>query len=169
MYVSVCRSVDIRSTTHNLKKLTGCRVVEGNVHILLLDKTTPEDFENYTFPELTEITGFLLLYRVEGLRSLSTLFPNLTVIRGRDLLYNHAFIIYELTSIQEVGLYSLTDIERGAVYISKNPNLCFAQSIDWGLIAKQGAANNVINVSSTSSTPLRIFSAYFIFFYSKTK
>lgn len=141
--------------------------MEGNVHILLLDKTTPEDFENYTFPELTEITGFLLLYRVEGLRSLATLFPNLTVIRGRDLLYNHAFIIYELTSIQEVGLYSLTDIERGAVYISKNPNLCFAQSIDWGLIAKQGAANNVINVSSNPSTYFFCFRLLYFFFTAK--
>ncbi|XP_044740793.1 insulin-like receptor isoform X2 [Chrysoperla carnea] len=140
----ICRSVDIRSTTANFKKLEGCRVVEGNVHILLLDHYTPKDFLNVTFPELTEITGFLLLYRVEGLETLGKMFPNLTVIRGRELLYNHAFIIFELSSIQEIGLYSLTNIERGAVYISKNPNLCFSSTIDWGLIVKQGSANNVI-------------------------
>lgn len=49
-----------------------------------------------------EITGYLLLFRVFGLRSLRHLFPNLTVIRGERLISHYALIIYEMTDLTEV-------------------------------------------------------------------
>lgn len=49
-----------------------------------------------------EITGYLLLYRVFGLRSLRNLFPNLTVIRGERLITHYALIIYDMTNLTEV-------------------------------------------------------------------
>lgn len=39
---------------------------------------------------------------------------------------------------QEIGLYSLTDIVHGLVRIDKNPSLCYVNTIDWDLIAKEG-------------------------------
>jgi hypothetical protein len=40
--------------------------------------------------------------------------------------------------LQELGLYSLTDILRGGVRIEKNPLLCFVDTVNWDLIAKAG-------------------------------
>uniref|UniRef100_A0A182P5U1 Tyrosine-protein kinase receptor n=1 Tax=Anopheles epiroticus TaxID=199890 RepID=A0A182P5U1_9DIPT len=67
---------------------------------MLIDKYDNDSFDNYTFPLLTEITGYLLLFRVNGLQTLGQLFPNLTVIRGSELANNYALIVYELMHIK---------------------------------------------------------------------
>ena len=41
---------------------------------------------NLTFPELREVTDFLVLYSTKHIKTLSTLFPHLTVIRGNRLI-----------------------------------------------------------------------------------
>ena len=46
-----------------------------------------------SIPNLREITGFLVIYDLTGLEGLATLFPNLTVIRGRSLISNFALVI----------------------------------------------------------------------------
>ncbi|GFU87936.1 insulin-like peptide receptor [Trichonephila clavipes] len=125
-------------------KLKNCSVVEGSVQILLIDNAEAKDFENMTFPKLKEITGYLLLYRVQGLQSLSKLFPNLAVIRGDVLFHNYALVIYELRAILDVGLISLTTILRGSVRIEKNPHLCYVETIDWDIIAKAGRGGHFI-------------------------
>lgn len=134
----VCSDLDIRNSVASFRRLENCSVVEGSVQILLIDKSQKKDFENLTFPKLREITGYLLLYRVQGLQSLSKLFPNLAVIRGDVLFHNYALVIYEMRAIQDVGLVSLTTILRGSVRIEKNPHLCYVDTIDWDIIAKAG-------------------------------
>lgn len=123
-------------------------MVEGYLQILLInDKTkniNQEDFRSLSFPKLTVITDYLLLFRVSGLDSLSMLFPNLSVIRGRNLFYNYALVIYEMTSLKDIGLYNLRNITRGAMRIEKNPELCYLDSVDWSLIM-DAEFNNVIN------------------------
>lgn len=114
--------------------LRGCRVIEGFLVIALIERNATE-FENYTFPELEEITDFFAMYRVRGIHTLSKLFPNLRVIRGNTLVTDNAFIIFECFDIQEVGLQNLRFIGRGFVRIDKNPELCFADAIDWTAIA----------------------------------
>ncbi|MEQ2184214.1 hypothetical protein GOODEAATRI_005619 [Goodea atripinnis] len=114
-------------------------MVEGYLQILLIgDKNNnninQEVFRTLSFPKLTMITDYLLLFRVSGLDSLSTLFPNLSVIRGRNLFYNYALVIFEMTSLKDIGLYNLRNITRGAIRIEKNPELCYLDSIDWSLI-----------------------------------
>ncbi|XP_055689522.1 insulin-like receptor isoform X2 [Lutzomyia longipalpis] len=133
----VCQSMDIRNSPSQLERLRNCRVIEGFLQILLIDRLKGSDkaFENYTFPLLTEITNYLMLYRVNGLKTLRKLFPNLTVIRGNQLFVNYALIVYELMDIEEIGLISLTHIGRGAVRIQNNPSLCYVHTIDWTLIA----------------------------------
>lgn len=131
-------------------------MVEGYLQILLINEkrnsmnrpvdyySPSEDFRSLSFPKLTVITDFLLLFRVSGLDSLSTLFPNLRVIRGRSLFYNYALVIYEMTSLKEIGLYNLRNITRGAIRIEKNPELCYIDSVDWSLIMKADS-NSVIS------------------------
>lgn len=61
--VPVCQSIDIRNTVRQFSRLKGCRLVEGFVQILLIDNAEPSEYTNISFPELREITGYLLLYR----------------------------------------------------------------------------------------------------------
>uniref|UniRef100_A0A4W5QUV5 Tyrosine-protein kinase receptor n=1 Tax=Hucho hucho TaxID=62062 RepID=A0A4W5QUV5_9TELE len=131
-------SIDIRNDISEFKRLENCTVVEGYLQILLIgDKTNnlnQELFRSLSFPKLTVITDYLLLFRVSGLDSLSMLFPNLNVIRGRNLFYNYALVIFEMTSLKDIGLYNLRNITRGAIRIEKNPELCYLDSVDWSLI-----------------------------------
>uniref|UniRef100_A0A673JTD7 receptor protein-tyrosine kinase n=1 Tax=Sinocyclocheilus rhinocerous TaxID=307959 RepID=A0A673JTD7_9TELE len=130
--------IDIRNDISEFKKLENCTVVEGYLQILLIgDKNNnlnPEHFRTLSFPKLTMVTDYLLLFRVSGLDSLSMLFPNLNVIQGRNLFYNYALVIFEMTSLKDIGLYNLRNITRGAIRIEKNPELCYLDSVDWSLI-----------------------------------
>ncbi|XP_061879056.1 insulin-like growth factor 1 receptor isoform X2 [Entelurus aequoreus] len=128
--------IDIGNDINEFRSLENCTVVEGYLQILLItEKNNNLDvLRSLTFPKLTMITDYLLLFRVSGLYSLSTLFPNLTVIRGRNLFYNYALVIFENISLKDIGLYNLRNITRGAIRIEKNPELCYLDSIDWSLI-----------------------------------
>lgn len=120
-------------------------MIEGSLTISLIDEVKEEDFQNYSFPELVEITGYLILYRITGIRTLNKLFPNPTVIRGHETLKGHALVIFELENLEELGLFNLQQIERGNVRIEKNDQLCYADRIDWSLIA--GTGDHHISVS----------------------
>ncbi|XP_066448944.1 insulin-like growth factor 1 receptor isoform X2 [Eleutherodactylus coqui] len=140
----VCsNSMDIRNDVQELKQLEDCVVIEGYLQILLISAAKAEDFRNMRFPKLTVITDYLLLFRVSGLESLSDLFPNLTVIRGRNLFYNYAVVIFEMTDLKEIGLYSLKNITRGAIRIEKNSDLCYLSTVDWSLVL-EAVYNNYI-------------------------
>lgn len=117
-----------------MNQLKNCRVIEGFLQILLIDNPTMESFDNYTFPLLTEITDFFLIFRIRGLRSIGRLFPNLSIVRGNILFQNYAMVIFEVFNLEEVGLTSLKYIGRGGVRIEKNNALCYSQSVDWSHI-----------------------------------
>ncbi|KAL0128719.1 hypothetical protein PUN28_003826 [Cardiocondyla obscurior] len=140
----VCQSIDIRNSVSQFSKLEGCRVVEGFVQILLIDRAEQSAYANLSFPDLVEITGYLILYRVSGLRTIGRLFPNLTVIRGHSLFINYALVAFEMMHLQEIGLHSLTNILRGSVRFEKNPTLCYVDTIDWDAIAKAGKGGHFI-------------------------
>lgn len=99
----ICGQVDIRSDIAEFSKLNGCTVIVGSLSILLMEKASAEEFERYSFPDLTEINGYFMVYRVFGLRSLSNLFPNLSIIRGQILFQDFAFVLFELPDLEEVG------------------------------------------------------------------
>ncbi|XP_078279915.1 insulin receptor-like isoform X2 [Rhinoraja longicauda] len=130
----ICQSIDIRNNITHLERLRNCTVIEGNLQILLMFGTKPDNFRGLSFPELTMITDYLLLFRVYGLESLKDLFPNLTVIRGTRLFFNYALVIFEMLHFKEIGLYNLVNITRGAVRIEKNPELCYLSTLDWSKI-----------------------------------
>ncbi|PNF38775.1 Insulin receptor [Cryptotermes secundus] len=141
----ICRSMDIRNRVQALQRLSGCRVVEGFVRVVLIDRANETDYYRFSFPELREITDYLLVYRVAGLTSLGKLFPNLTVIRGNSLFVDYALVVYEMFQLQEIGLRSLTAVLRGSVRFDKNPELCYVDTVDWRSILRNGehfAASN---------------------------
>jgi len=140
----VCQSKDIRNLVKQFQKLKNCTVIEGYLQILLIDYAEASDYENLQFPELREITDYLLLYRVYGLRTLSHIFPNLAVIRGQKLFFNYALVAFEMPDLEDVGLGSLTHIMRGAVRLEKNPNLCYINTIDWQRITSVDEESNFI-------------------------
>lgn len=96
----MCHSIDIRNKPDNLRILDNCTVIEGFLQILLIDQYDTSAFENYTFPNLVEVTDYVMFYRVNGLLTIRKLFPNLKVIRGNHLFDNHALIIYEMLNLQ---------------------------------------------------------------------
>ena len=108
--------------------------MEGSVAILLLDEVRDKDIANISFPDLVEITGYLMLYRISGFTSLNQLFPNLAVIRGRTLFKDYALIIYEMLELENIGLNNLVMIERGNVRIEKNEKMCYVDTINWARI-----------------------------------
>lgn len=136
----VCSGVHIRNDLKSFEQLRGCVKIDGPLTIALVSNQThpyvPKDYENITFPELIEVTEYLLFFRVQGLSTLSGLFPKLAVIRGKELVSNYALIIYEMMHLQKINLPSLSDILRGSVRIESNPNLCFASTVNWDGICK---------------------------------
>ncbi|XP_038573533.1 insulin receptor a isoform X2 [Micropterus salmoides] len=140
----VCPSKDIRNNVTNLQMLENCTVIEGHLKILLMFKTKPEDFRGLSFPKLIVVTDYLLLFRVYGLESLSDLFPYLTVIRGNNLFFNYALVMFEMLQLREIGLHSLMNITRGAVRIEKNPDLCYLSTLDWSKISDSVEDNYIM-------------------------
>ncbi|XP_055384771.1 insulin-like receptor [Condylostylus longicornis] len=135
----ICSSIDVRNDYEEITKHKNCSIIEGFLTITNLE--LKDDVEKYAFPKLTEITDFLMVYRFKGLKSLSSIFPNLTVIRGTILFEQFALIIFENINLVDIGLYSLSRIKRGAVRIANNADLCFVDTINWTNIV----ANNENN------------------------
>lgn len=146
--------MDIRNTLDTFERLKGCHVVEGFVQILLFDNVNETELAAISFPKLTEITDYLLLYRVNGLRSVGQLFPNLSVIRGHTTFFSYSLVIFEMSTLQEIALYSLTDVTHGLIRIDKNPSLCFVNSIDWDRIAHESGDHFIKNLKPQNECPI---------------
>ncbi|KAF6734817.1 Insulin receptor [Oryzias melastigma] len=140
----VCPSKDIRNHVTNFQRLENCTIIEGHLKILLMFKTRSEDFRGLSFPKLQVVTDYVLLFRVYGLETLSDLFPNLTVIRGNNLFFNYALVIYEMRDLKEMGLYSLMNITRGSVRIEENSDLCYLSTLDWSKILDSVEDNFIV-------------------------
>jgi|FrelakmetLWP11LW_1041352.scaffolds.fasta_scaffold120217_1 hypothetical protein len=73
------------------KLLRNCTVIEGhlgftNMLVMNGNKEPNQTILIPSFPELREITDFLLLYLGDQIKTLANIFPNLSVIRGTRLL-----------------------------------------------------------------------------------
>lgn len=105
-----------------------------------------------SFPRLQEITGYFVAYRVTNLTTFSHLFPNLSVIGGKKLMFNYALVIYEMYALETIGLKSLTRISKGAIRIEKNFQLCYIDTIHWKSIMNiEDMENNVITENKPQS------------------
>ncbi|XP_063879632.1 insulin-like growth factor 1 receptor isoform X2 [Scylla paramamosain] len=140
-----CSSLYLDAT--NLRDLCSCVKVSGCLRISFItseNASVNQYLQSFSFPHLLEITDYLLVYDVSGLTSLGTLFPNLSVIRGEILFFNYALVICALPHLEEVGLYSLTTVVRGSVWVKDNPRLCYVHTVDWDSITLHRLDQNVI-------------------------
>jgi insulin receptor len=128
-----------------LEELRGCTVIEGSLQINMVFQLRGESVStNITFPELREITGFLMAFSTTSKLSFKTLFPNLAVIRGQELVENYALVVFKMSGMEEIGLPSLTNILRGAVWIVDNENLCYVDTVDWTKITNESSTDGVL-------------------------
>lgn len=65
------------------EKLNDCTIIEGH---LIIAGMTENNAVNYTFPQLREVTEYVIIYEAQNIANLSTIFPNLSVIRGNKLV-----------------------------------------------------------------------------------
>ncbi|CAL8099243.1 unnamed protein product [Orchesella dallaii] len=148
----ICQRKYIRNDPATLDSLRNCTVIEGSLQIALVNPATPEKWANLSFPKLREITGYVLLFDISKITTLKNLFPNLAVIRGQELIDTNALIISS-AGLQEVGLPSLTDIQRGGVYILDNSQLCYVDTVDWMLIANETSFDGISNNKPSEQCP----------------
>jgi hypothetical protein len=82
-----------------MNKYANCRVVEGHVQVTFITEMSADANLSsiITFPELREITDYLIVYRVEQVITLKLMFPNFALIRGKHLFSNYALVIYEVS------------------------------------------------------------------------
>lgn len=143
LFTTACGSVDIRSNS-DFKLLEGCGIVEGSLKIALIE------YQNTSFPLLTEITGFLMIFKVSGIESLAQLFPNLVRVHGDELFDNYSVVIIDNPDLLNIGLTRLKSV-GAAVRIEHNEMLCYISTIDWSLIVHAAHLNeNYIKVSVMS-------------------
>ncbi|XP_055851145.1 insulin-like receptor [Episyrphus balteatus] len=128
-----CDSIEIKNETA-IDQLRKCVKVKGYVLLSNFRITKPIHI-NAT--KLEEISDYLLVYRVEGLRSLQEIFPKLVIIRGHNLLFDrYALVLYENRDIRNIGLKSLLKIRNGNIKIESNPVLCYADTVNWMYIVE---------------------------------
>src|SRR6218665_2304388 len=156
LFLPVCMGIEVRNYITEIRKYENCTVVEGHVAIFLIDLDTAAAYETVSLPRLREITDYLLLYHAQNMKTLSNIFPNLSVIRGRKLFYHYAIVVFEMRSLDNLGLRSLTLIERGAIYAENNPQLCYLDTIDWGRIMTLKEENRF----SRNNNPEECFNMY---------
>lgn len=130
--------MDVRNSILETNKLENCTVIEG---FLLITLISDAGILNRTYPLLTEVTGYVVVYRVQNLISLSLLFPNLSVIRGNILFESYALVIYQNQHLSDIGLYNLRAIAKGGVRIEKNSFLCFYNTVNWMKILPPNATS----------------------------
>ncbi|XP_036322512.1 insulin-like receptor [Rhagoletis pomonella] len=149
---TVCRSLDIRNSPSELSQLRNCTVIEGFLLITLMNQHNTQEFTQ-TFPLLTEVTEFIIIYRVHNLRSLSQIFPNLSIIRGTTLFEGYALIVYYNPHLEDLGLSKLTTISRGGVRLENNIVLCYVETIAWKRIVNSDAEITIENNSKLIECP----------------
>lgn len=135
-----CGSKDIRYDSKHLKLLENCKVIFGYLRISDMNFES-EDFEK--FPELIQVSDYVLIDNVKNLTSLSNLFPNLTTIEGEVTYRGSSLVITANQNLTSVGLKSLTQIRNGNVKIENNPELCFVETVDWAAIIKKNSLGKV--------------------------
>ncbi|XP_037024590.1 insulin-like peptide receptor [Bradysia coprophila] len=127
-----CKAISIQFDPSGLLQLTNCTSIIGSLTIHSIDDfRNNTDINKYQFPKLKEITGYLLIFNVKGLTSPGQLFPNLMVIRGKELAMSFSLVLFGNPDMAKVDLKSLISIQRGYVLIKQCPGLCYHNTVDW--------------------------------------
>ncbi|KAG5894809.1 hypothetical protein JTB14_008299 [Gonioctena quinquepunctata] len=99
----ICQSMELRNSVVNFSQLKECTEIVGYLKILLVENVFESDFDEYVFPELRSISGYLMVFAVNHLTSVAKLFPNLRIIRGMELFTDYALVLHQLPDLKEVS------------------------------------------------------------------
>lgn len=124
-----------------LRKIENCTIIEGNLEIIWMDNhISAKNYTGLVLPNLVEVTGYLLFYRVNGINSIGQLFPNLRVIRGNWKFFNGmALLLFENDDLLSLSLGKLSHV-GGDVLAMVNPQLCYIDDhVDWSQVIIPGA------------------------------
>ncbi|XP_068208063.1 insulin receptor-like isoform X2 [Palaemon carinicauda] len=146
---TICESVEITGFSWNeslAEELSKCRIIQGHLRLQLIEEETEEDIIKFhSFPNLVQVTEYVIIYRVAPLRSLESILPQLSVIRGQELFHGYALVVMGNTYLERLGLDNVTDILNGSVRIEKNWLLCPGLDNRWkNVTTKSSEAKNVI-------------------------
>lgn len=113
--------------------LKGCTVYVGSIFFAMYRMQSQAEVNKTTYPEMREITGFLVFNLVAGpyQTTLSLMFPNLRIIRGNQFFYGYSLLFYFDRQLTDMALPSLTKIQNGNVRIQNNANMCYHSTIQW--------------------------------------
>ncbi|XP_020836941.1 epidermal growth factor receptor isoform X1 [Phascolarctos cinereus] len=123
----------------NIKQFQNCTTISGDLHILPVafkgdsfTNTPPLDPKELNILRtVKEISGFLLIQAwPENMTDLHA-FEHLEIIRGRTKQHGQFSLAVVGLDITSLGLRSLKEISDGDVIISKNRQLCYANTINW--------------------------------------
>lgn len=122
----------------NIDLLKDCVIVKGHLAIV---KATFQGDRYHKVPPMSpsrldvlksikEITQFLYVSDTPASVTSLRMLRNLQIIDGQKTLNGYALAVVFCKSLQSLGLNSLRHIYRGNVMIRKNPNLCYAHTIN---------------------------------------
>lgn len=148
----VCRSINLQGLvdSNRLSRIRNCSVVLG--HVRILNARFYDDWTNISalFPNLIEITDYLLIFQAQNVNSLDQLFPKLTLIRGDKLFKSYALIVFLTNSLVQLNLKRLVEIRNGSILLSRLYHSCYVHTIDWDYILKNrkphGLQQSTINL-----------------------
>jgi len=104
----------------------------------MFSRVTEQNYTAVTMHQLVEVSGYIIMYRANGLSTLGTLFPNLRVIRGTEVFFSYALALYENDNLRSVSLPNLSYIGRN-IAAMVNPELCYFENhVDWKRIIFSG-------------------------------
>uniref|UniRef100_A0A7N4NI90 Receptor protein-tyrosine kinase n=1 Tax=Sarcophilus harrisii TaxID=9305 RepID=A0A7N4NI90_SARHA len=123
----------------NIKQFENCTTISGD--LLILPVAFKGDSFTHTPPldpkelnilrTVKEISGFLLIQAwPENMTDLHA-FEHLEIIRGRTKQHGQFSLAIVGLDITSLGLRSLKEISDGDVVISRNRQLCYANTINW--------------------------------------
>ena len=142
---------------------TDCIYVDGNIEInsfapyndtdLSSDSPLKQTEYDFSFLDnIREITGYLLIHQNKHLKNLQ--FKNLQIIRGESLLFDQiSLYVEDNLFLQTLDLSHLKEIQKGAVYIHNNPQLCHMNDVRWDdLIANPSDPRKTPTISNNNNT-----------------
>ncbi len=146
--MEICQSVIIQGsmlseTTISLNKsIKSCEIILGSIQIYYAK------LDSIQFTNLIEVTDYILIFQIQNIKTLSELFPKLSIIRGDRLYQNYALTIFLSTALLNLNLKNLISIQRGSIFISKLIPTCYITTVDWNYILKDDKNTALITATN---------------------